>query len=653
VTKVSIIVPTYCSGEGLDRVVASLDAQTMPASDFEMVFVDDGSPDDTFARLEKLAAARSNVTVTAIPNSGWPSRPRNVGLDLAAGDYVVFMDHDDELYPDALRAAYDLAAEQGADVVSAREIRTNEWFAYWTSFERDVRVDERTRPQHLAPWTTHKLFRRQFLLDHGIRFREGSRMLWEDVMVDIDIYAATDKIAVLASVPFYKWVLRRGENTSLTYGHDLDAFVDSIAMMYDHLDESGVDDEFTTFMKAHQYGLRILSYLAGPRGLRREPEDRARSLDLAHDFVRTRVPEELDALVSKADLARAELVRADRQDLVVALAEHDDGIRALPVATAISGAEAGGLTFDLQASWTRGRDDAAAPLLLRRRDGRLMRVLDDGLVGALSPRALDVTNEVEETQVHLVLTDRASSVGWRQPVDHRLVLDPAGTDDLVGVSVRGAPTVDVDRAALGAALADGSWAATLRVAFMGFVSHLPVRYDGPDRVTVAGGRVVMASASKRGRLTLEIGAPLRSLLQATKPLAAQAEVRRVGLRGAEVSVPVRGAAASEDSRLPVQVRLRPVGDGADVELPGCIEGSEEGLRLVVRVADGLGPGRHRMLIDVPSSDGTRTVHWWVPVVLGHGRLGSVTAERVPVKGKRKKVWGRATSKKTAKRRKHR
>jgi hypothetical protein len=424
-------------------------------------------------------------------------------------------------------------------------------------------------------------------------------------------------------------------------------------MMYDHLDESGVDDEFRTFMKAHQYGLRILSYLAGPRGLRREPEDRARSLDLAHDFVRTRVPEELDALVSKADLARAELVRADRQDLVVALAEHDDGIRALPVVTAISGAEAGGLTFDLQASWTRGRDDAAAPLLLRRRDGRLLRVLDDGLVGALSPRALDVTSEVEETQVHLVLTDRASSVGWRQPVDHRLVLDPAGTDDLVGVSVRGAPTVDVDRAALGAALADGSWAATLRVAFMGFVSHLPVRYEGPDRVTVAGGRVVVASASKRGRLTLEVGAPLRSLLQATKPLAAQAEVRRVGLRGAEVSVPVRGAAATEDSRLPVQVRLRPVGDGADVELPGCIEGSEEGLRLVVRVADGLGPGRHRMLIDVPSSDGTRTVHWWVPVVLGHGRLGSVTAERVPVKGKRKKVWGRAPSKKTAKGRKHR
>jgi hypothetical protein len=64
----------------------------------------------------------------------------------------------------------------------------------------------------------------------------------------------------------------------------------------------------------------------------------------------------------------------------------------------------------------------------------------------------------------------------------------------------------------------------------------------------------------------------------------------------------------------------------------------------VRVADELGPGRHRLLLDVPSSDGTRTVHWWVPVVLGRGRVGSVTAERVPVKGKRKKVWGRTPSK---------
>ena len=47
VPKISVVVPTFSPGELLNRVVRSVEAQTMPAEDFEVIFVDDGSPDDT------------------------------------------------------------------------------------------------------------------------------------------------------------------------------------------------------------------------------------------------------------------------------------------------------------------------------------------------------------------------------------------------------------------------------------------------------------------------------------------------------------------------------------------------------------------------------------------------------------------------------
>ena len=75
--KISVVVAAYCPGPAIHRVIDSLDAQTLPQSEFETIIVDDGSPDDTFEQLQALAATRPNLTVTRIENSGWPSRPRN------------------------------------------------------------------------------------------------------------------------------------------------------------------------------------------------------------------------------------------------------------------------------------------------------------------------------------------------------------------------------------------------------------------------------------------------------------------------------------------------------------------------------------------------------------------------------------------------
>ena len=95
--KVSVVIPVYNPGRYIDDCIRSMIGQSLPAAEYEVLFVDDGSTDDTPALLDKIAAEHTNIRVVHEQNSGWSGRPRNVGIDCSQGEYVMFVDHDDSL----------------------------------------------------------------------------------------------------------------------------------------------------------------------------------------------------------------------------------------------------------------------------------------------------------------------------------------------------------------------------------------------------------------------------------------------------------------------------------------------------------------------------------------------------------------------------
>lgn len=98
--KISIIIPTYNRAVLLPRAIQSVINQTF--KDWELIIVDDGSTDTTKEVIEEFIKKDQRIKYLWEPNSGWASKPRNLGIQNAQGEYITFLDSDDEYLPNNL-----------------------------------------------------------------------------------------------------------------------------------------------------------------------------------------------------------------------------------------------------------------------------------------------------------------------------------------------------------------------------------------------------------------------------------------------------------------------------------------------------------------------------------------------------------------------
>ncbi len=118
--EISVIVPVYNVEKYLKRCVQSVLEQTF--EDFELILVDDCSPDKSGMLCDELEKSDSRIKVIHREKNGGLSAARNSGLDARNGNYVLFLDSDDFLHKDALRVLFDLTVQNGADVVIGEHI---------------------------------------------------------------------------------------------------------------------------------------------------------------------------------------------------------------------------------------------------------------------------------------------------------------------------------------------------------------------------------------------------------------------------------------------------------------------------------------------------------------------------------------------------
>ena len=194
--QISVIVPVYKAEAYLHRCVDSILAQTF--QDFEVLLVDDGSPDRSGEICDEYARKDRRVRVFHKENGGGSSA-RQCGLDNAQGEYTIHADPDDWVEPDMLEELYRKAKEEDADMVicdfyEERKNKTVYIRQRPSSLDHETVLCELFQQLHGSCW--NKLVRRACYKESEVRFPEELSYC-EDLFVNTCLLSEDIKIAYL------------------------------------------------------------------------------------------------------------------------------------------------------------------------------------------------------------------------------------------------------------------------------------------------------------------------------------------------------------------------------------------------------------------------------------------------------------------------
>ena len=180
--KISVVVPCYHVEQYLPQIQKDLMSQTF--TDFEILYINDGGGNNLSAIIHKFADEVEKVRAIDKPNGG-VSSARNLGIDLAKGEWLVFVDADDHLSPDYLKQLYDSVNGSKSNLAVAGFYQKYTTTGHTIDYSIDIEgkdIDIKTAYFHFppfnAPW--NKIFKTQFLRDSNLRFPEGVSYLEDE-----------------------------------------------------------------------------------------------------------------------------------------------------------------------------------------------------------------------------------------------------------------------------------------------------------------------------------------------------------------------------------------------------------------------------------------------------------------------------------------
>lgn len=234
--RLSIIVPVYNVENYLSRCVTSLLDQDI--NQYEIILIDDGSTDESGKLCDDLAKKYSHIHVAHISNSG-VATARNIGIEMAKGEYIAYVDSDDYVRVNAFKQILSILDKTSADIC---------YFGYSDIFPEKKEVQLTEVPQKLVysgeekydflksiigdrPEVSQYMFcgvstwsgvvRKEILDKNHIRFLSNMKSLNEDMFYNLSICMNSQKIVIIPERLYYYC---HNDNDSLTLSYREERF---------------------------------------------------------------------------------------------------------------------------------------------------------------------------------------------------------------------------------------------------------------------------------------------------------------------------------------------------------------------------------------------------------------------------------------------
>lgn len=206
--KVSIIIPVYNAEKYIPRCAEALSSQTY--SDIEIIFVNDGSTDQSLELCVKCAEGRENIKIISKERSEGAGPARNSGIDASSGEYIMFLDADDIPKPEMVERLVSAVTESKCDAaVCGYETFIEETGDVDTEVFRPERkildTPQKTReffikyfPEGIAGYLWNKIYRASVIKENGLRFPDMRRL--QDGVFNVHFFQAAGSCCLIDDV---------------------------------------------------------------------------------------------------------------------------------------------------------------------------------------------------------------------------------------------------------------------------------------------------------------------------------------------------------------------------------------------------------------------------------------------------------------------
>lgn len=282
----SIIIPCHNAENYIGKALHSL--QIEKNSDYEIIVIDDASSDQSYEIVKSLASQDPRIRLSSTPQRG-AAAARNIGLELASGKYIGFLDADDWVEPSMFSSLLELAEKHSADLVQCGYYyfyeTENVLIPRCSEWAKTESANLQSRPEllFLDNVTVNKLFRRSMLERYDIRFDSSMKMA-EDLPFFFTTLMAAEKI-VITDRPLYYY--RQGRPGQVTAQKNRNRF--AVFQAFDNTNEF-VDRHHFEYIKPYllHSALSLFAYMYEPLEEEFKEEFFCRMRDY---FLRNRVSE--------------------------------------------------------------------------------------------------------------------------------------------------------------------------------------------------------------------------------------------------------------------------------------------------------------------------------------------------------------------------